>query len=526
MRQSRARTLAHVADESTTSLGPTDYLLGLVCGLVGLATTMPIVLAARPGYLSCTDCVPYVIQAHTFASGHLTRPAPPEALSPFYQTLGMLESQGREFSRQPPGASALFALLMSIVPDVRLTPPVVTALTLAMTFLWVCRAYDRRIALTTVSVCLLGSVHYMVISCSCLSYPPSGLFFAAGMLMLTFVVSRASILAALACGVFIGLQFTVRPFTAVLISVGLAFIRLGTFRKRPRTLLQCIAFAAGFFVGVVLLLTHNRLVTQNFWPLAFSLSEPNDRLGFGLRGWGPILHHHTFGLALRNLLSTFHELCMGFLRFYILLIPVYVWWLSLAVNRGRSARGRLTRWDASLIILIAVVIVGHMAYWCPRPINYFETYPLFAVLISRGIWYIVGHGRAARYAIPVALALLIGFMTVSMTLWIQGAASPAVTAIHDEIDRTHRDRGRLLLFIEGVDRLGEKPPALRGNDLSMPRCFNLTMSPEEPVLFAIDRGPYNRRLIAQYPDRHPCILRDSHVIPLHATSTSASSQPR
>ncbi len=498
-----------VTDSNTPSFDRTDYILGAVSGLVVLITLLPIVRAAQPGFLSTTDIVPYIVQAHIFASGHLTRPAPPRELSSFFLTHGMLECGGREFSRQPPGASAVFALLMPVVRDIRLAPPVLSALTTVLTYFWVRRAFDRRIAVTSIAICLLGGFYYKVICCSAHSYVPSNLFFAASLLMLTTALSRSDILAALLCGSFVGLQFTVRPFTAVLVFLAMVVIGVGIFRGRPRTFSQGVAFAAGFSMGVVLLLIHNRIVTHHWWPLAFGLYEPADRLGFGLRGFGPVRLNHTPLLALKNLLATCREMSVGFFRNYVLLIPIFAWWVGWVVNRGRSAVGRPTRWDVSLVLLIALIIGGHTAYWCPRCVNYFETYPLFAVLISRGIWYVVGDRQVLRYLIGLLLVILIGHWAVSIPVGIQRQIPPSILAAHGDIERARREFGKLLVFLSTPDRLGYAPPPLRFDHFIVPGWFNCSMAAEEPVIFAINQGSENGRLIARYPDRYPCVLRDT-----------------
>ncbi len=509
-----------VADEGSSSFGRIDYVLAAVSGLIGLAMMIPVVLATRPGYLCCTDCVPYVVQAHIFSTGRLTRPAPPEELSRFLDTVGMLKREGREFSRQPPGASTMLALLMSVVRDIRLGPVVMSALAIALTYLWVRRAYGLRIAVTAVYICLLSPPAYKVVCCSVLSYVPSSMFLAAGMLMLVLALSRRSTIAALACGLLIGLQFTVRPFTASLVSMTMMIIILGVFRQRPKRLSLAVGLAAGLGVGVILLLVHNRLITQTWWPLAFAQYEPKDRLGFGLRGLGPVPVNHTPRLAVRNLATTFHEMAMVFLWFYVVLIPVLVWWAGRLIRHRRSGRGRLMRWDFSLILLIASIIGGHMLYWCPRSINYSETYPLFAVLASRGVWYVVGNWRPRRRLVVVSATVLLTFVALLTPLWMYREAEHSMRPMHQEIERYHSTLGKLLVFVAGRNKLGEDLEAQHGEDFIMPGLFNCSMSPEQPVIYAADRGPENARLIARYPDRHPCVLRGTEL-----TSLDESGRP-
>lgn len=319
-----------------------DGIIAAASGLVGLAVLGTLVWLVKPAYMSFGDCVPYVLQTRIFSEGHATRPAPPEELASFFPTIHMIQREGREFSRQPPGASAMFALLMPIVRDVRIAPPVVSALSLALTFLWVRRIYDRRTAVVAVCLCVASPL-YLMIAPSVLSYPPSGLLLSATMLLFTFALHGRSTLAALSCGLLVGMQFTVRPLTAMLVVVALASIRLVLFKNHPKMKSQAVAFAAGLAPGIVLLLTYNRVVVGEWWPLAFSLYDPKDVLGFGMRGLWETAVLHTPARALYNLVSTTHEVSQSFCSpKYICLVPMTVWLAGVAIARLRSRRVDLT----------------------------------------------------------------------------------------------------------------------------------------------------------------------------------------
>ncbi len=493
------------AAQHETAVRRSDWGLAGAFGLIGLVVTGTLVWVTRPGYLSFTDCVPYVLQAHLFSAGHLSRPAPEEGVSLFFTTVGMLQHEGREFSRQPPGASTAYALVAWLVRDPRWAPPVVTGLAAFLNFLWIRLIFDRRTAVLALLICLLGST-YVLIGASVLSYPVSALFFSAAMLLYAMALRRQAVRWALMCGVFVGLQFTVRPFTAVLTAAALGVCRVTLFRDRPRATAQALAFAAGLLPGVALLLIHNHLVTGAVWPLAFTLYGPADRLGFGVRGLGMVSLVHTPARAVDNLLTTVEQAVRFFFAPYVWLVPVVVWWAGRLVSHRRSDVGRLTAWDGTAIVLIVVPVVGHMAYWCPRTVNYFETYPLLTLLLARGVLYMVARGCLLRTLAGLVVVLLVGGAPLLTHIGLADGLA-AVRRVHAAVKEARTQRGRLLVFTRPTDgKLGAPSEALLEYDQLCTDLFNRSLSPDEPVLYAVDRGPFNVVLTQRYPDRAPVVL--------------------
>ncbi|MBN1343736.1 MAG: glycosyltransferase family 39 protein [Phycisphaerae bacterium] len=491
--------------DRASSLHRCDYVLGLALWAISAPLLCWLGLAAKPGYLSLSDCTPYLIQADIFRHGQLARAAPPEHLQGFFATNGMIVRDGREFSRQPPGASALFALLWWIVRDVRLAPPLISALALALNYLWIRRISDRRTALLSAALCLAGPL-YPMLGASCLSYAPSALFLSAAMCVFTAGLSRGNLPSAGLTGFFIGMQFVTRPFTAILSAVALGTTRMFFFRERPRLPLQTALFIGGLVPGVVSLLVYNHLVTGSCWPLAFTLYGPDDRIGFGLRGLGQAVDAHTPTKAFCNLLTTLGQMGEFFFASYVWLIPLAAWWLGRILTGRRSSVGVFTRWDTSLLLITAVIICGHMLYWYPRAMNYFETYPFLAALIARGIWCMIGSGRAMRWLARLVIVTL----TVwgPLNVWVAVRESvPPIRAIHNAIDCARQDAGNLLIFTDarcGV--LGEELPEIPEAGFAFTGLFNFSLSKDEPVIYALDCGRENAALAARYPNHTPCRL--------------------
>ncbi len=473
-----------------------------ILALVTLIMTGAFVCALKPAYFWLTDCTPYLIQASIFGDGKLSRPAPPEDIRPFFRTVGMFVHDGREFSRQPPGASAMLALLTPIVKDVRLVPPLLSGLAVALNFLWIRRTHDRRTAVLAVCLCL-SQPNYLALASASLSYAPSALLVSAAMLFFAIGLQRSSVVYMALCGLVVGLQFCVRPYSAVLTIVWLATTRLVLFRKTAGGLSQGLAFCVGLLPGVASLLMYNHVMMGSPWTLPFTVSEPYDRLGFGVRGWGPVRVDHTPAAALTNLFCTVNQLLSPP---FVLWLPVVVWLVGRCVTRRRSPIGKLTGWDLCCLLFVLLLMLGHMLYWYPRFVNYFDTFPFLAVLIVRGATQLAERGRLIRWCMILGAVGVVASTVVVVIGWYRENTT-AIRPIFRTIENARREDGRLLLFVRPVDGLLgdaiENLPVSEGMSLGF---YNLSLDSDEPILYAVDRGPENARLAGRYPDRRPYVL--------------------
>ncbi|MBN1341864.1 MAG: glycosyltransferase family 39 protein [Phycisphaerae bacterium] len=478
--------------------------------LVSFAIMIFVVQRARPAYLAISDLTPYLIQAEVFGSGHLDGPAPPEEFADFFKTFGMIQKDGREYSRQPPGASAAMAGLTLITGDIRFASPILSAVALGLTLVWVRRVFDTRTAVLAICMCLVD-LKYLFLAPTILSYPTSGLLTTTAMLLFVLSIEKERVWPALLCGLVVGLQFTVRPFTATLVVAWLAISRLALFRASPRTVGQSLAFAGGLVPGIGLLLLHNWAITGAVLPLAFSIYCPNDRLGFGIRGLGDYTINHTLMNGLGNLVKAAGELVQGPPLGYLDLLPVTLWWLGRGLTRGRSRRSEVSRWDLMLVLMIVVFLGGHVLYWSPRQVCYFDCLPALWVLFARGIWYLIGSGRALR-AVACAVVLVECWTLRYVPGHLEKTAA-VVAAIQDEIDRVHEAEGPLLLFIRPHQKeLGFPPVEQKQSDPHASwlvlHLFNNPLNRDHaPIIYARDLGPRNRLLMRHYADHRPKLLR-------------------
>jgi hypothetical protein len=291
------------------------------------------------------------------------------------------------------------------------------------------------------------------------------------------------------------------------VAAALLITRIVVFRDRPGFFRQAVAFIVGLVPGITLLLVHNRLVTDHFLPLAFTLHDPNDRIGFGLRGLGHVSVNHTPTRAVVNLAATLRTTAVNAFVFWVGLVPLAIWWLGRAIRGRRSTTGAITRWDVALAVIASTLICGHMLYWYPRAVNYFEALPLLLVLVARGYGYMADSGRALRWLGRVSIALFaIGGALITKLMLVDASILP-VKAIHSEIARARRDDKAVLVFVRTVNGvLGEDLAGIPERSRVFLGLMNYSLSPEQPLLYAVDRGPANSALVARYPEHRPYLL--------------------
>jgi hypothetical protein len=323
------------------------------------------------------------------------------------------------------------------------------------------------------------------------------------MLLLVVGLQRSSVVSIAFCGVLVGLQFTIRPYTAILTMIWLAVTRLVVFRGAPKVVSQGLAFCAGLLPGVVALMIYNHVMVGSMWSMPFTVSEPYDRLGFGVRGWGNVRINHTLVAALRNLVSTAPWLLYPPVLSWL---TIGAWFAARFATRNRSAIDEVARWDLCCILFPVVLVLGHTLYWCARQINYFEALPFLTLAVVRACGYLSERSRLAGWCVKLAVPGLIVLSAIVITDWYLLNVS-LVRETHSRIERARPHGERLLVFVRpegGALGAGlDDEPA--GYDLSL-GFFNLSLSADEPVIYAVDCGSQNVRLTERYPDRSSFLL--------------------
>ena len=232
------------------------------------------------------DTASYLFQARLFAEGLLFAEAPADigfSASPHVNV-----HDGKWYSRYPLLASAL------LVPGVwagypHVVPAILTAATMIFVFLFVRELFgSTRVAMVATLFALLSPATLGVGS-TLFSQSGSRLFLVIFLWALLRAIRSRRWGFALVAGTALGLAFNVRPLPAVTFAAAGALLSLvaliGSEHRR-----SLVGLLPGFILPLVLLigvtLAWNDRLAGHPLQMTFNVMQPNDRLGFGMRGEG------------------------------------------------------------------------------------------------------------------------------------------------------------------------------------------------------------------------------------------------
>ncbi len=350
-----ARSILGDATATPPRLDP--FTLAAAGWVVVVAALLNVVSYERHPHVS--DEVSYLIQAHSFASGMLTMPAPP--VPEAFQLALMTHRTDRWYSPFPPGWPAVLALgVLAGAPW--LVNPLLAGLSVLVASLLFQRFFDRRTARIALLL-LCTSPWFLFLSMSFMSHAASLL----AALIASWAVARmrggGGWMWGAAAGLAIGWIFLIRPLEGVVAGVFVGAWSIWGARRREVPALAAMAAVAAGCVAVHL--GYNQRITGE--PLYFPVMEYFDlrygvgsnAMGFGPNrgvGWpiDPNPTHHSPSDAVVN----------GMLNTFSLNVELFGWstgslWpLVLAALAG--SRRRL---DLMMLLAILLVVVGHAFYW-------------------------------------------------------------------------------------------------------------------------------------------------------------------
>lgn len=378
-RRARAsrRSDAEPAAESGSGRGSRRILVGLL--LVAVATLLYARVATGvfdrlPLHV---DALTQALQAHVFADGRLSVPAPQP--SRFFSSSLVIEHEGRAFSQFPPGWSALLALGFLAGLPWLVAPLLGAAAVGALHYALREGGEDGRTAL--LAAVLFGlSPWFVVNAASWMSHVPSLAFILLGTAALVRSARDpgAALHGALA-GAALGIATWVRPLEGVAFGLPATVWVLGRWwgaraatrpghgaphpgrdggaeseDPRPHAALRSlVGFAVGGGVTIGLLLLYNAV--QHGSPALFGFElqwGPEHGLGFHEAPWGPP-HTLVRGIELMN----------GYLlSLQLLFFDAPAPSLVLALIALMLAH-RLDALDRHLLAGCALVMLGYVAFW-------------------------------------------------------------------------------------------------------------------------------------------------------------------
>lgn len=425
------------------------------------------------------DTISYFTQARIFADGQLavTSPAPHE----FFDTPYMF-TQGRTFSKYPPGWSALLAMgIWGRMPWI--LNPLITVLTLVAVFQLGRHIYDDETAAMAAGL-MAVSVHVVYHATTYFSEPLGMLLAALGILTALKALRSGSIPAGFLAGCCWGALFLVRPYTALALALPVAVWGLPLLLKRPR-----FGFVvAGLipFAGLVALhLWYNRLSTGSAFTFPFSLYNAHDRLGFGLRALDTHFPLTPYGPreGIRLLIGT----AVMANAFFIPLGFVFA---------GFALATQPRREDRLPLLCFVSIVLFHFFYFAQQERYWLPSFFALALLAAKGIRqagaFIAAHfsGYAAQRT-SRALYALVAASSLAITanrMWRE--EFPMRRQLPDPFDRVAEaglTNAVVFLTSSPVPNVGHYIQVAPGGDAT--------------VLFARDLGSRNIELMRQHPDR-------------------------
>ncbi|HKK08837.1 MAG TPA: glycosyltransferase family 39 protein [Gemmatimonadota bacterium] len=317
--------------------------------LVILAVLLPcvswFVFRHRP---LLVDSVAQLFQAHIYASGRWTAPAPTHPA--FFSTQNMLFDGARWYSEYPPGHPALLAL--GLVARAPWLVPVLLSLGSAMALYgFVRRVYDATTARVT-AVLLVLCPFYWFMGASFMNHV-SMLFSAASFLWLFAMWEDSGRVWPVAlAGVALGLGVLVRPLTALAIAGAFGAFGLISAARRHRP--AHLAVGATAFLALALLYpAYNAATTGNPWlPGYLKLWGSSHGLGFHATPWGQV---HTPLLGLRNELTDLQLLNLNLFEW-----PLPALW---PIGAGLLLGWLERRWDRRLVLAFLAIPIAYFFYW-------------------------------------------------------------------------------------------------------------------------------------------------------------------
>ena len=476
---------ARGARDPLRTYGP---LLALV--LLAIAISIVVRHSVFPAFSWNRDEPIYLWQSDLLRAGQLFSPdgGTPGFLQPW---LTGHSGQGF-FSQYTPGWPLVLALTGAIFG----TPDVAIALATALAVVGVyvlAREVTRRhdVALVAAAITTLSPV-LVIQSGMYLGYLFSlglGCLFGAAMLA---GVRRARPVLLVAAGLLLGAIFLTRPFDAVLWAIPFTGFVVVTHRDQVRTVVRTgLWTAVGFAPLVAVQLLYNRKITGSFASFPITAADPLDKFLFGVRRimpkWTPV--DFTVARAFRG---------TGRNLFYL---PQFLLgsFLGVVVAAAGAWIGRRRSSTWLLVALGTVFPLGYFLFWgiylsgakvsLSGPLYYVPLFAPLSILMAVALVELWQRRRAATLVLGTALVLI------------------SVPYLVDKLDANHsisqdqarwRDsasgiRPRALLFVEpsGPYLVQLNPFSTNGTDL------------DGHLLYAVDRGPGNLRMIAAHPDRAP-----------------------
>jgi len=505
--------LERVSDFLLHRIRPAAFLL-LLSGFTFLLTNLISAIAFQhiPHVM---DSVGQVFQARVFASGRAWLPAKWDDW--FFSFVSIFNDGHRIYEISPPGHSLLL-MLGSLVHAEWLVNPVLGALTIVVFYLLGRELYDQKTGRITALLGVL-SPFLMFMSSEYMNHASALLCMSLFLLFFFRTVrdQRQSapvpgswqVLNPLLAGCFLGYAMSIRPLSALALSIPVAFYGAHlVFRARGRTIGRFLVMLVPVAFGFAAFFLHNYLTTGD--PMmpgykAYGILEFHHTrwgLGFGQRGWD-WWGTHT---PLRSLVQTGNNLNSLNESLFAGAIPGLVFVLLLLVSFSRNPT------DYVLLACCISLPVAYFFYWfqdlCFGPRFLYESLSPLLLLSARGILEFPQFlARIRGPEMQVRARNVMRWVLLLATLSTLGIGLPHLLRIYSRDywgvnDKVHarvkRDRiDNAVVFIKPLFPYSGK---VWDSYYGAGFLYN-SLDFAGPVVYARDRGVQNYALMLHFPGR-------------------------
>lgn len=445
-------------------------LVTLIVLTLFIFNSVSVVYSVLDTFPNSSDEYVYLFQSETLAENRLWYPAHP--LSEFFTSNNIAVKGDAMAGRFPPGWPALLSIAVRFHIDPELVNPFLGLLTLFLLYSFCLRRYGERVAIWSL-ILVTFNAFFIFNSASFFSHISCAL---EALLFVHFYyrhqdTGRARFL--VLAGFFLGFVAITRYFTAVLIF--LPFLISIFYTHRVKGISICWWLGIGSLPCVVFLFIYNYLITGN--PLIPVTMWAFDGEGIGfLRG-------HNLMKGVEHIIRR-----MGMFMYWssLFLLIAYVFSLIWKVKRAEE------RWNHPEDYWFLCLVVGYIFYYeiggnQYGPRFYFEAFPFLVIFIVRVILPLHEvYARSAFFSVLLVAFVKMAFITGRERLIIQE---------RKDLYKLVLDRGieDAVIFVSSSTGVIRPMPIgdLTRNDAEF----------QNSVLFAIDRGADNERLMKYYSGR-------------------------
>ncbi len=333
--------------------------------VIFFAITTLVATVGMEQFPNSADEYAYLFQAEQLSQGKLWDEVHPEP--EFFEFHHLAQKDGKWVGRFPPGWPLMLSIAFVLGIPTFLVNAVIGVAAMLMTFKFVRRIYDERVALWA-TVALAFSSFFIFNAATYFSHMVSMLVGLLFVYLSYRYLQTKKILYVLGAGFFLGLLVMTRQLTALifLLPIGVYFL----YQLKLRSFLPLVMMGVGAIPGVAFFLWYNYTITGNALVPVTMWTNADEALGF-VKGHTPV----------KGAKFTFKRLAM-FLYWaspsFLILYLVYLF------KRARDYKKILVHPEDYLFLLL---IIGYFFYYHSGgnqygPRFYLEGLPFLIILIT------------------------------------------------------------------------------------------------------------------------------------------------